>query len=180
MAVAVVGWSSVICEVSILPLKNGTNVVVVVGSAAGGQMVRVGAAEGPNYQPSLQYCRLINDFLSLHYYRLSLFFIDYDLLCSRPVGYCFLIGEWVCAALVCTTTVVCLAFCLVCTSKDFYGWAAGFFVSPEGAFPIFLTFICLDWFHRLPSVSESFIFCLRRILIILPNSGILALTDLAS
>ncbi|KAL9251039.1 hypothetical protein AKJ16_DCAP16995 [Drosera capensis] len=35
-------------------------------------------------------------------------------------------------------------------------------------------------FHGLPSFSERFIFCLRRILIILPNSGSLALTDLAN
>ncbi|KAL9257095.1 hypothetical protein AKJ16_DCAP27147 [Drosera capensis] len=59
-------------------------------------------------------------------------------------------------------------------------WTADFFVSPEGAFPIFLMLICLDRFHGLPSFSERFIFCLRRILIILPNSGSLALTDLAS
>ncbi|KAL9260830.1 hypothetical protein AKJ16_DCAP14419 [Drosera capensis] len=137
-------------------------------------------SRGLSYQPSQQYCRLINDFLSLHYYRLGFFFIDYDFICSRSVGYYFLIGDRVCTAAACTTTMVCLAFFLVCTSNGFYGWAAGFFVSHEGAFPIFLTLICLDWFHGLPSLSESFIFCLRRILIILPNSGSLALTDLAS
>ncbi|KAL9256886.1 hypothetical protein AKJ16_DCAP08887 [Drosera capensis] len=39
--------------------------------------------------------------------------------------------ERVSAAVVYTTIVVCLAFCRVCTSKGFRGWAAGFFVSPE-------------------------------------------------
>ncbi|KAL9249586.1 hypothetical protein AKJ16_DCAP02409 [Drosera capensis] len=105
--------------------------------------------------------------------RLEFFFIDFDLFCSRSVGYCFLIR-------VCTTVVVCFALCRVFTSKVLGGWIAGFFVSPEGAFPIFLKLICLDRLHFLPSFSERFIFCLRRILIILPNSGSLALTDLPS
>ncbi|KAL9258731.1 hypothetical protein AKJ16_DCAP23353 [Drosera capensis] len=59
--------------------------------------------------------------LSELYSRLGYFFIDCDLICSRSVGYCFLIGERVCAAVVCTTTVVCLAFCWVCTFKGFCG-----------------------------------------------------------
>ncbi|KAL9256806.1 hypothetical protein AKJ16_DCAP07884 [Drosera capensis] len=39
MAVVVVGWSSAICEVSILLPKNGTIAIVVVGSTARGLMV---------------------------------------------------------------------------------------------------------------------------------------------
>ncbi|KAL9255645.1 hypothetical protein AKJ16_DCAP09961 [Drosera capensis] len=93
--VAVVGWLSVICEVSILLPKNRTIGVVVVGSSASGLIVRAGAVESTEIGLS-------------------------DIISSSEV-------DRVCIAVVCTTTAVCLAFCLVCTSNGFHGWAARFF-----------------------------------------------------
>ncbi|KAL9255452.1 hypothetical protein AKJ16_DCAP25001 [Drosera capensis] len=61
MAVAVVGWSSAICEVSILLPKNGTITVVVVGSAAWGLIVR------PVCRILFSHPRLSLCYSSLHY-----------------------------------------------------------------------------------------------------------------
>ncbi|KAL9256723.1 hypothetical protein AKJ16_DCAP02942 [Drosera capensis] len=67
MAVAVVGWSSAICEVSILLPKNGTIDVVVVGSSARGLMVRVSAAKSTE-----QISRILFPHRRLGLYRSSL------------------------------------------------------------------------------------------------------------
>ncbi|KAL9252813.1 hypothetical protein AKJ16_DCAP04467 [Drosera capensis] len=85
MAVAVMGWSSTICEVSILLPKNGTIVVVVVGSVARGLI--------PVCRILFTHPRLSLCCSSLHYYNSllclvsglhfqSLGWLDYRLLCQ--------------------------------------------------------------------------------------------------